>query len=41
MSSFSVVTGCDQDCLTYHEDYKKLGVWTCDGTEGQRWIVAR
>ncbi|GGR65922.1 RICIN domain-containing protein [Streptomyces roseolus] len=31
----------DQDCLTYHEDYKKLGVWTCDGSEGQRWTVAR
>ncbi|MFD6358924.1 RICIN domain-containing protein [Streptomyces roseolus] len=31
----------DQDCLTYHEDYKKLGVWTCDGSEGQRWAVAR
>ncbi|MFD3536768.1 RICIN domain-containing protein [Streptomyces sp. NPDC058664] len=31
----------DQDCLTWHEDYKKLGVWTCDGSEGQRWTVAR
>ncbi|MFF5426336.1 MULTISPECIES: RICIN domain-containing protein [unclassified Streptomyces] len=31
----------DQDCLTYHEDYKKLGVWTCDGSEGQRWTITR
>ncbi|MER7623010.1 RICIN domain-containing protein [Streptomyces sp. NPDC126503] len=31
----------DQDCLTYHEDYKKLGVWTCDGSEGQRWTISR
>ncbi|QNE73491.1 hypothetical protein F0344_01660 [Streptomyces finlayi] len=31
----------DQDCLTYDEDYKKLGVWTCDGSEAQRWTIAR
>lgn len=31
----------DQDCLTYHEDYKKLGVWTCDGSKGQQWAIAR
>ncbi|MFF8104411.1 RICIN domain-containing protein [Streptomyces sp. NPDC016640] len=31
----------DQDCLTYHEDYKKLGVWTCDSSEGQRWTIER
>ncbi|MFC9247623.1 RICIN domain-containing protein [Streptomyces sp. NPDC057136] len=31
----------DQDCLTYNEDYKKLRVWTCDGSEAQRWTIAR
>ncbi|MBT2408720.1 MULTISPECIES: RICIN domain-containing protein [unclassified Streptomyces] len=31
----------DQDCLTYDEDYKKLGVWTCDGSKAQQWTIAR
>ncbi|MBT2482391.1 RICIN domain-containing protein [Streptomyces sp. ISL-94] len=30
----------DQDCLTYDEDYKKLGVWTCDGSKAQQWTIA-
>ncbi|MFE7532168.1 RICIN domain-containing protein [Kitasatospora sp. NPDC057542] len=29
----------DQDCLTYHEDRKALGVWTCDGSAEQQWTI--
>jgi hypothetical protein len=27
----------DQDCLTYDEDAKALGVWTCDNAWNQQW----
>ncbi|MGC0317584.1 RICIN domain-containing protein [Kitasatospora acidiphila] len=27
----------DQDCLTYDEDAKALGVWTCNNTWNQQW----
>ncbi|MFC9329512.1 RICIN domain-containing protein [Kitasatospora sp. NPDC057015] len=30
----------DQDCLTYDEDFKTLGVWTCDNSAAQQWTIA-
>ncbi|MDH6137969.1 hypothetical protein P3T37_007412, partial [Kitasatospora sp. MAA4] len=27
----------DQDCLTYDEDAKALGVWTCTNAWNQQW----
>ncbi|MFI6845612.1 hypothetical protein ACIBJD_13295 [Kitasatospora sp. NPDC050467] len=31
----------DQDCLSYHEDNKTLGVWACDGSKEQQWTITR
>ncbi|MFJ2810018.1 hypothetical protein [Kitasatospora sp. NPDC087271] len=36
-----VIRISDQDCLTYHEDDKELGVWTCDGSAEQQWTITR
>ncbi|MDH6137836.1 hypothetical protein P3T37_007271, partial [Kitasatospora sp. MAA4] len=29
----------DQDCLTYDEDAKALGVWTCNNASNQQWTL--